>query len=141
MNNKIDRFINISDEQYNTALEEIKNGKKVSHWMWYIFPQLFGLGHSEISVYYSIKDLDEAKEFMNNELLRNRLVNISNELLNINNKSSIEIFGSIDSVKLKSSMTLFELTDTDEVFGEVLDKYYDGERDEKTLFLCNNKRR
>ena len=137
MNNNLDRFITASDKMYNTALSEIKNGKKESHWMWYIFPQMFGLGESEISVYYAIKNLDEAKQYMNNEILKNRLLEISNELLKINNKSSKDIFGSIDSVKLKSSMTLFELASDEKVFGDVLDKYFDGERDEVTLRMCD----
>jgi len=136
----LSRFLEIDDETYERALGEILNGKKESHWMWYIFPQIFGLGESYASVFYSIKDLNEAKEYINNEFLRNRLIKIAQAVYDVDGKTALEIFGSIDYLKLKSSMTLFELADLDnDIYGKVLDKYYDGERDEKTLFLCKKR--
>ena len=136
------RFLDIDDETYNRALNEVRNGLKVSHWMWYIFPQIFGLGHSYASVFYSIKDLDEARDYINNDILRERLLRISDAVYNVEDRTIYEIFGNIDSIKLKSSMTLFELVSDEKIFGDVLEKYFNGERDEKTLLLCeHNKRR
>ena len=136
------RFLDIDDETYNRALNEVRNGLKVSHWMWYIFPQIFGLGHSYASVFYSIKDLDEARDYINNDILRDRLLRISDAVYNVEDRTIYEIFGIIDSIKLKSSMTLFELVSDEKIFGDVLEKYFNGERDEKTLLLCgHNKRR
>lgn len=135
------RFLDIDDEIYERALKEINNGLKESHWMWYIFPQIFGLGESYTSVFYSIKDLDEAKDYINNDILRDRLLRVSKAVYNVEDKTIDEIFGMLDSIKLKSSMTLFELVSDEKVFGDVLDKYYEGERDEKTLLLCDHHKR
>ena len=138
----LNRFLDIDDETYERALKEVRNGLKVSHWMWYIFPQIYGLGQSYTSVFYSIKDLDEARDYINNDVLRERLLRISNAVYNVNDRTIYEIFGIIDSIKLKSSMTLFELVSDEKIFGDILEKYFNGERDEKTLLLCkNNKRR
>ena len=105
--------------------------------MWYIFPQIDGLVNnpSSTSKKYAIKDLEEAREYIQNEYLRNNLVNISSELLKLNTDNPIQIFGSTDSKKLKSSMTLFEFVSDEEVFSQVLEKYYGGKRDERTLKL------
>ena len=135
----IDRFIKIQERDYNKAYEEISAGYKKSHYMWYIFPQLAALGSTSTSKYYGIKDLEEAKKYINNEYLRNNLINISKVLLTLKTNNPKDIFGSIDSVKLKSCMTLFELVSDNEVFSKVLDKYYDGNRDEKTLNILNRK--
>ena len=133
----LDRFISKQEEFYETAFEEISNGKKESHYMWYIFPQIDGLVNnpSSTSKKYAIKDLEEAREYIQNEYLRNNLVNISSELLKLNTDNPIQIFGSTDSKKLKSSMTLFEFVSDEEVFSQVLEKYYGGKRDERTLNL------
>ena len=129
----IDRFIEAQERDYSIALNEIRNGKKTSHWIWYIFPQIKGLGYSSISKYYGIDGIEEAREYYNNEYLRNHLIEISNALLD-NDNSALNIFGSIDSLKVKSCMTLFELVDPKEkIFKEVLHKLYNDERDEKTL--------
>ena len=135
----LDRFISKQEEFYETAFEEISNGKKESHYMWYIFPQIDGLVNnpSSTSKKYAIKDLEEAREYIQNEYLRNNLVNISSELLKLNTDNPIQIFGSTDSKKLKSSMTLFEFVSDEEVFSQVLEKYYGGKRDERTLKLLN----
>ena len=134
----LERFITAQDSAYPDALEEIKKGRKMSHWMWYIFPQIKGLGHSPTTTYYSIKDLAEAQAFMSHPLLGPRLVEISNEVLNVPNKTANEIFGSPDDKKLRSCMTLFScLEDPNPVFELVLKKYFKGLKDEKTVLLVN----
>lgn len=133
----LDRFIEAQKEDYDMAFREINNGRKRNHYMWYIFPQIKGLGHSSTSRYYGIDCLEEAKEYMENEYLSNNLIKISQKLLDLETDDPIEIFGSTDSKKLKSSMTLFELVSDNEVFSLVLEKYFDGNRDERTLDLAN----
>ena len=130
----ISRFLTAQEKSYPNALEEVKKGKKTSHWIWYIFPQIKGLGYSPTSNYYGIEDLDEAKEYLENDTLHNRLIEISQALLNLHGLSAHEIFGSIDAQKVKSSMTLFHIANpNEEVFKQVLDKYYDGVLDENTI--------
>jgi uncharacterized protein (DUF1810 family) len=132
--NNLSRFIEAQEGSYNRALSEIKNGRKQSHWMWYIFPQIKGLGFSETSMFYAIKDIDEAAAFLEQPVLGSRLVEISNELLTLQGNDPNKILGSPDDVKLQSSMTLFaSLDNTDPVFQQVLDKFYDGAKDQKTL--------
>ena len=130
----LDRFVKAQEKMYDIALNEIKNGKKISHFMWYIFPQLKGLGYSDISNYYGISGLDEAKEYLEDEILGNRLYNITLELLKIDEDDPINIFGNVDALKLKSSMTLFDIVSDDEIFYDVLKKYY-GEKKMKELLL------
>lgn len=137
--NNIDRFIKAQDKMYDIALDEIKSGKKRSHWIWFIFPQIQGLGNSDISCYYSIENLAEAKEYLSNSILGNRLIEISNELLKINDDIT-NIFGPIDSLKVCSSMTLFNCVNPNiDVFKKVIDKFYDGKFDDMTISLLNNK--
>ena len=131
----VERFIDAQKEDYDMAFREISNGKKRNHYMWYIFPQVKGLGRSSTAKYYGIDGLDEAREYMENEYLANNLINISNELLKLETNDPVEIFGHIDSKKLRSSMTLFELVSDNEVFHLVLEKYFDGKRDQITLDL------
>ena len=133
---KLDRFIKAQENTYLIALNEVKKGKKQSHWMWYIFPQIKGLGMSEISRYYGIDNEDEAKAYLDNELLGFRLREITSELLKLDTNNPVDIFGTIDSMKLKSSMTLFDYVSNDKIFSEVLGKYYNGEIDDKTILLC-----
>ena len=135
----VKRFIDAQESDYERAYLEISEGHKRSHYMWYIFPQLKELGSTSTSKYYGIRDLEEAKEYMDNEYLRNNLINISKVLLTLGTNNPKDIFGHIDSIKLKSSMTLFELVSDNDVFSKVLDKYYDGVRDELTLNLVNRK--
>lgn len=133
---ELDRFLRPQQRSYEQALEEIRNGCKQSHWMWYIFPQLRGLGMSDMAWFYGISGLDEAREYMADDVLGPRLVGISETLLtHAGVRSASEIFGFPDDLKLRSSMTLFELVSDNPVFSEVLDTFYDGERDEKTLEL------
>jgi len=118
---------------YEQALTEIRNGRKTTHWIWYVFPQIAGLGQSSTSRLYAIGSLDEAKQYLANDTLRSRLVEISEALL-LHEKSAREIMGSPDDMKLRSSMTLFQAADPGiEVFGQVLDKFFSGQPDRRTL--------
>ena len=129
----IDRFIKAQENSYNHALEEIKNGRKKSHWIWYIFPQLKGLGSSEISKYYSIRSRNEAEEYIKHPVLGSRLIEISNELLKLDTNNADDVMGWPDNMKLKSSMTLFALVSDNDIFRRVLDKFFDGEMDDFTV--------
>ena len=139
MNYNIDRFIRAHERDYETALLEIKEGKKRSHWMWYIFPQLKGFGNSATSEFYGIDGLEEAKAYYNNEYLRKHLLDISEALVALDSGDIVSILGYPDNLKLQSSMTLFMLVDQKQaVFSEVLDKYYNGEKDMKTVKIISN---
>lgn len=132
----LDRFVAAQEHCYDKALNEIKNGKKESHWMWFIFPQILGLGLSDTALYYSIENIGEAKLYLEHEVLGPRLVEITKELLTLETDDPIAVFGEIDALKLNSCMTLFDyVSEDDNVFYEVIDKFYDGERDDKTLQL------
>ena len=137
--NILTKFITAQQEDFNMALSEIKNGHKQSHWIWYIFPQIVGLGRSTTSEYYAIKNLSEARMYLKNEYLHNNLLTICQALLDLETSDAEEVMGRIDAMKLKSSMTLFTLADSEEqVFKAVLDKFFCGELDEKTIeFLFN----
>ena len=140
--NGIERFIEPNNEDYDIALQEIKNGHKDSHWIWYIFPQLKGLGISYMSDFYGIKDLNEAKEYLNHEILGKRLIEITESLLNLETNNAIQVFGYIDAVKVKSCMTLFYFASGEEnkLFKNVLLKFYGGTYCLKTLnILKGNK--
>ncbi len=128
---------------YETALLEIRAGKKQSHWIWYIFPQLRGLGRSEEACYYAIADLDEARAYLAHPILGARLVEISDALLALEEKNPAEVMGSqIDAVKLRSSMTLFaSVPGADEVFSRVLDRFFGGMPDGWTLELLEEQAR
>lgn len=130
----LQRFLNAQDRDYNMALAEIQSGHKYSHWIWYIFPQLAGLGHSATSKYYVIRNLDEAKAYMEEPILRERLIRISEVLIGLDNDDAEDVMGWPDDMKLRSSMTLFSLAAPEEpVFQKVLDKFWAGEPDQKTL--------
>ena len=130
----LERFVNAQKQDFQIALSEIKNGRKRSHWMWYIFPQIQGLGFSDTSKFYAIKNLDEADEFLRHPVLGTRLIVICNELLVLPGNNATAIFGSPDDLKLKSSMTLFSsLDDTNPVFQKVLNKFFNGTKDYQTL--------
>lgn len=133
---RLQRFIDAQEKSYSTALSEIINGKKRSHWMWYIFPQIRGLGMSEMSKLYAIEDMQEAAEFLNHPVLGSRLVRICVELLHLTGNDAHAIFGSPDDLKLHSSMTLFSLAPSaDPVFQKVLDKFFAGTKDEQTVAI------
>lgn len=132
--NNLERFIDAQEGAYRVALSEIQNGRKQSHWMWYIFPQIQGLGFSQTSRFYAIKDINEADEYLKHPVLGSRLVQICNELLKLKSDDANKIFGSPDDVKLLSSMTLFSsLENTNPVFQSVLEKFFNGTKDSKTL--------
>ena len=134
--NSLDRFVQAQTLMYTVALNEIKNGKKHSHWMWYMFPQLRGLGTSTMAHLYGISGLGEAKEYLAHPVLSGRLYELCSELLKHKDKTTLEIFGDIDEMKLKSSMTLFALTSEDyTIFDEVLEHFFGGEMDEVTVKL------
>lgn len=138
MDYSLERFLKAQDKCYNVALREIKAGEKDSHWMWYIFPQLRGLGMSSQSNKYGISGIDEAKAYLAHPILAARLVEISEAILAHKDKSVYSILGDIDSAKLKSSMTLFALVSEEgSVFHRVLQCFYDGRMDELTLRLLN----
>ncbi len=139
MNNvNIERYIEAHEIEYKQALEEIKSGKKKTHWMWYIFPQIKGLGMSSTSKYYAIKNIEEAQAYLNNEYLYNHLIEICKELMKLNTNNITEVLPYPDNYKLCSSMTLFYLTNPkEEIFKQVLDKYYNGKLDEKTIEILN----
>ena len=128
------RFVSAHQQIYSSALKEIQAGKKQSHWMWYIFPQLRGLGHSRNSDYYGIADRDEAMMFLHHPFLGKNLWEITMAMLAIDEKSADEILGGIDALKFRSSMTLFNAVCPDNnIFAEALHKYYGGKEDERTL--------
>lgn len=131
--NNLDRFISVQKYVYEEALTEVKQGNKKSHWMWFIFPQIIGLGESDTAIYYSIVNIEEATKFLSHEILGKRLREITSELLKLKTNDPEEIFGEIDAVKLKSSMTLFDCVEENSIFDEVLKKYFNGQRDELTL--------
>jgi uncharacterized protein (DUF1810 family) len=136
--NDLQRFLDAQKEDFAIALAEIRRGRKQSHWMWYIFPQIAGLGFSSTSKFYAIKDRQEAEAYLRHPILGARLIEISAVLLEIEGKTAYQIFGSPDDLKLKSSMTLFgSLENTDPVFEKVLDKYFAGARDMQTLELLD----
>ena len=127
------------EQDYQKALSELKNGRKETHWIWYIFPQIDGLGVSSIAQNYSIKSLEEANAYLSHPVLGPRLVECAEALCGVDGKTAREIMGSPDDLKLKSSMTLFELADESlAVFSQVLEKYYGGVRDEKTISLVGS---
>ena len=132
--NDLQRFIEPQKRDYEIALSEIKQGRKRSHWMWYIFPQIQGLGFSSTSKLYAIKDLSEAEAYLQHPVLGARLLNICNELLKLTSNDAHSIFGSPDDLKLKSSLTLFSsVPNTNPVFQLLLEKFFHGTKDDKTL--------
>jgi uncharacterized protein (DUF1810 family) len=136
---KLDHFLEAQESTYNEALSEIKKGKKQSHWMWFIFPQIAGPGFTEYNVFYAIKNIEEATQFLQHPVLGTRLIQIAKAVLEINGKTANEIFGKPDDRKLKSCMTLFtQVKNADPIFQKVLDTYYQGIKDEKTIQLLNN---
>lgn len=132
----LSRFTKAQEQDFKTAFKEIKNGRKMSHWMWYIFPQIQGLGKSSTSQYYGIKDLNEARAFINDPYLGGNLKKISMALLELEENNAVAIFGKPDDIKLKSCMTLFSYISEDgSIFHKVLKKYFDGRQCKRTLSI------
>ena len=132
----LDRFIEAQEEVYAHVLAELRRGRKETHWMWFIFPQLAGLGHSPTSQYYAIKSLVEARQYLEQPVLGKRALECAELLLQIQGRSASQIFDPPDDLKLRSSMTLFAyVTGPGSVFARVLEKYFHGKPDERTLEL------
>lgn len=132
----LERFINAHSANYQVALNEIRTGRKESHWMWYIFPQVRGLGKSYNSAYYGIDGIEEAKAYIADPILRSHLHTISEALLDLAEKDVRKIFDAYDVKKLKSCMTLFAIADPDNgIYQAVLDKYFEGRFDDRTVDL------
>lgn len=141
MDNDLERFLIAQQTYYRIALQEIKYGQKRSHWMWFIFPQIAGLGYSETARYYAIKDMGEAKAYMEDYTLSSNLIEISQALLDVDSDDATAVMGWPDNLKLKSSMTLFALAKPEcEVFQKVLDKFFHGKRDQKTIEILQDKK-
>jgi uncharacterized protein (DUF1810 family) len=135
------RFVRAQEDDYAQALSEIRSGRKRTHWMWYIFPQVDGLALSSTSRYYAIKSLAEARAYLDHPILGPRLVACAEATLQIEGRSAREIFGSPDDLKLRSCATLFAcVAPRDSVFDRLLTKYYQGERDGRTLQLLGVER-
>lgn len=135
----LQRFLSAQEPTYARALAELRNGRKQSHWMWFVFPQFKGLGRSPTSVFYAIKSEDEARAYLRHPVLGARLVECAEALLAIEGRTASEIFGFPDDVKLRSCMTLFEaVAGADSVFSRVLEEYFDGKRDSKTLDMLHS---
>lgn len=132
----LNRFVEAQEADYERALSEIVGGRKRTHWMWYIFPQIDGLGFSSISKRFSINGVEEAKAYLDHPVLGPRLLKCAEAVLEVEGRSVTEIFGSPDDLKLKSCATLFAcVLAPGSVFDRLLAKYYSGARDEKTLHL------
>lgn len=134
----LERFLKAQSEDYETAYEEMSKGKKRSHWIWYVYPQIKGLGMSYMDQEYSIKSIQEALDYINNETLFKRLKEITKLLLKIEHNNIKEVMWYPDDLKLRSSMTLFSVISGHSLFDKVIDKFYEGEKDLKTIKILKN---
>jgi uncharacterized protein (DUF1810 family) len=134
----LDRFVRAQTTDYDRALSELRDGKKRSHWMWYVFPQIEALGQSPMSRRYSIKSAAEARAYLEHPVLGPRLRECAAVVQSIVGRSALEIFGSPDDMKLRSSATLFARVSDDSIFEQVLQKYFDGRHDQETLRLLGD---
>ncbi len=139
MNYDLSKYIRAHERDYERALLEIRLGRKMSHWIWYIFPQIKGLGTSAMCLKYEMQSLSEARAYLLDPTLRAHLVEICEALLALEENDPVRVMGQIDARKLQSSMTLFdEATEDMDIFNKVLAKYYGGERDGKTLKILTS---
>ena len=129
----LERFVEAQAPVYDKALAELKAGRKQSHWMWFVFPQIAGLGHSPMAQHYAIQNLPEARAYLAHPLLGARLQECTQAVLDVEGKSAHEIFGSPDDLKFCSSMTLFDLASPDDIFRAALEKYFNADADPLTL--------
>lgn len=133
----LQRFTDAQARTYQQALSEIKNGRKATHWIWYIFPQLTGLGYSYNSKYYALSNIDEARAYLNDKILGKRLREICEGLISLpSDRTAKQIFGSVDAMKVKSCMTLFDYICPNDIFGLILLRYYNGSKCGFTLREC-----
>jgi uncharacterized protein (DUF1810 family) len=136
----LDRFVTAQAPHYDRVLAEIRAGRKRTHWMWFVFPQIAGLGHSAMAVHYAIRSLDEARAYLAHPVLGPRLIECFEAILTVRDRSARDILGSPDDLKLQSCATLFaHVTSRGSVFDEVLDRYFDGRPDRKTLSFVTPK--
>lgn len=136
---ELNRFVTAQEKDYPTALAEIRQGKKRSHWMWYIFPQIQGLGHSSMARHYAIRDLGEATAYLAHPVLGPRLVEISHALLGLSSNDATAVMGSPDDLKLWSCMTLFsQVSGANVVFSQVLAKFFNSRIDERTVAIVRS---
>ncbi len=134
----LERFIEAQEQSYQNALEEIRDGRKESHWMWYIFPQIKGLGNREFSIFYGLASLEEAEAYLLHPILGKRLVEICAVLLKSDETDAYTIFGFPDYLKLQSCLTLFsQIENSNEIIDQLLSKYFNSEYDEKTLGIIH----
>ena len=131
----LERFLDGQRFGYEYALNEMKSGRKEGHWIWYVFPQMKGLGYSPNSQFYGISGKEEAKAYLEHPVLGARLREITGSLLTIEGKTAEEILSPIDAMKVRSSMTLFDAVCPGDIFSAVLDKFYESKRDSKTMNL------
>lgn len=131
----LERFIQAQETSHRYAIKELQEGHKRSHWIWYIFPQLKGLGRSYNSKFYGLSGLEEASAYLEHPILNHRLREVCESILALKTDNAKEIFGGIDSRKLKSSMTLFDLVSPNDIFAQVLKKYFQNKRCERTISL------
>jgi uncharacterized protein (DUF1810 family) len=130
----LERFVSAQEQVIDGVKRELRDGRKRSHWMWFVFPQIAGLGRSEMAQRYAIGSLEEAKAYLAHPVLGPRLRECTELVLDVDGRTAHEIFGSPDDLKFRSSMTLFEhAADDGALFADVLDEYYDGDRDSETL--------
>jgi uncharacterized protein (DUF1810 family) len=133
MDFRLDRFVRAQEGIYDDAVRELRAGRKVSHWMWFVFPQIAGLGRSPMAQEYAVSGLPEARAYLEHPVLGPRLLDCANLLTTLTGVDAVEIFGPVDAQKLHSSMTLFARADPgQQVFQDVLDLYFDGREDEGT---------
>ena len=128
----LQRFLDAQQGDYERALTEVRNGRKYSHWIWYIFPQLKGLGMSYNSQYYGISGKEEAEAYLAHPILGKRLREITSAFLQLKGKTAQDVFGALDAMKVLSCMTLFNEVTPDDLFQQVIDRYYQGKTDETT---------
>ena len=139
--NELERFVHAQDPAWEHVLEELEDGAKRTHWMWFIFPQLRGLGRSDIARRFGLASLAEAQAYLDHPLLGPRLRQCCEQLDDLQGRTALAIFGSVDELKLRSCLTLFERADPDEaLFTHLLEKYFGGQRDAATLTLLDNVR-
>ncbi len=145
--NELDRFIKMQEKDYEKALEEIKNGYKKTHWIWYILPIMKGLRNSTISNYYGIKDFEEATKYLENNYLRKHLIEMSQTLLDLGDVDIYYVMGSVDGIKLQQCMTLFNKVENEmkidcgNIFKKVLTKFFNDKEDTKTLEILENQKK
>lgn len=129
----LERFVEAQNEVYPSALRELQEGGKRSHWMWFVFPQLKHLGHSQFAKHYGISGIEEATAYLQHPLLGQRLREVAETILGLAGNDAQAVFGHVDAMKLRSSMTLFNAVSPDDAFARVIDKYFDGRVDHRTI--------